>query len=229
MDGLGEEGEITIKHDFRYISKNDPAVKEAYANLVNMQHELQNVLRGTFTFQFTPVGSYKRNMITRDVKSNVGFDFDFNIEVNDNGLTAAQTKMKLQEAMNRVVTKYGYDYPENSTRVLTIKKKDRKNCQIIHSCDFAIVNNYVDDDGNECQEYIRFNKKNNTYSWCEQPDGYYMLPDKIEWVKQNGLWTDVRNLYLDLKNKNDNPDVHSRTIFAITVHQICQKNGFFDE
>ena len=56
-----------------------------------------------------------------------------------------------------------------------------------------------------------------------------MLPDKIEWVKQNGLWTDVRDLYLDLKNKNDNPDVHSRTIFAITVHQICQKNGFFDE
>ena len=55
-----------------------------------------------------------------------------------------------------------------------------------------------------------------------------MLPDKAEWIKENGLQNDMRDLYIEKKNKNNNPDVHSRTIFAITVHEICQKSGFYE-
>lgn len=36
-----------------------------------------------FTFQFTFIGSSSRNMITYDPTTNVGFDFDVNIAVND--------------------------------------------------------------------------------------------------------------------------------------------------
>lgn len=170
-------------------------------------------------------------MITYDLKSNVGFDFDFNIEVNDddNNYPPKEIKNILRVAFNKVVQKYGYDNPEDSTRVLTIKKKDRKNSRILHSCDFAIIHNYIDEDGYECQEYIHHNKKQKSYNWCEQPRGFYMLIEKVKWIKENKLWNKMTQLYLQKKNCNTDEHVHSRSIFASAVHQICQQNGFFNE
>lgn len=218
-----------MKHDFQYISKNNQAVKDDYNNLVKLLNELQKVMSKSFTFQYTIVGSYKRNMITYDTKSNVGYDFNFNIEVNDEVLKASQIKQRLLDGLNKVAPKYGYDFPENSTSVITIKKKDTKKSRIISSCDFCIVNNYEDEEGNDCQEYIHFDKKTNTYFWNERSAGYYLLPDKIEWVKDNNLWDEVRTRYIKLKNTNVDPDIHSRTLFANAVHQMCQKYGYFEE
>ena len=219
-----------MQHDFHFISKKDPKVKKAYNDILNILKEVQDLVRKKFTFRFDVVGSYKRNMITYDAKSNVGYDFDFNIEVNDgNGrYKPKQLKNMLQNAIDAVCVKYGYDHPEDSTRVLTIKMKNRKKSCILHSCDFAIVNNYIDDDGYEGQEYIH-NDKHGNYTWCEQPEGYYMLPDKIDWIKENDLWDVMLKLYIEKKNGNSDPNVHSRTIFAVTVHEICQKFGFYEE
>ena len=218
-----------MQHDFHYISKKDPRVKKAYIDILDILKEAQDLLRKKFTFRFDVVGSYKRNMITYDAKSNVGFDFDFNIEVNDDRYTPKQLKNMLQNAIGAVCVKYGYDFPEDSTRVLTIKMKNRKKSCIIHSCDFAIVNNYIDDEGYKGQEYIHYNKAHNSYIWCEQPEGYYMFPDKVDWIKKNGWQNDMRDLYIEKKNKNNDPNVHSRTIFAVTVHEICQKSGFYKD
>lgn len=219
-----------MQHDFHFISKKDPKVKKAYNDILNILKEAQDLVGKKFTFRFDVVGSYKRNMITYDSKSNVGYDFDFNIEVNDgNGrYKPKQLKNMLQNAIDTVCVKYGYDHPEDSTRVLTIKMKNRKKSCILHSCDFAIVNNYIDDDGYEGQEYIH-NDKHGNYTWCEQSEGYYMLPDKIDWIKENDLWDDMRDLYIEKKNKNNDPNVHSRTIFAITVHEVCQRFGFYED
>lgn len=219
-----------MQHDFHFISKKDPKVKKAYNDILNILKEVQDLARKKFTFRFDVVGSYKRNMITYDAKSNVGYDFDFNIEVNDGNdrYKPKQLKNMLQNAIDAVCVKYGYDHPEDSTRVLTIKMKNRKKSCILHSCDFAIVNNYIDDDGYEGQEYIH-NDKHGNYTWCEQPEGYYMLPDKIDWIKENDLWDVMLKLYIEKKNRNNDPNVHSRTIFAVTVHEICQKFGFYEE
>lgn len=216
-----------MQHDFHYISKRDPEVKKAYNDILNILNEVQDLLRGKFTFRFDVVGSYKTNMITCDVKSNVGFDFDFNIEVNDddNKYSPKELKNMLQNAIGKVCIKYGYDFPEDSTRVLTIKKKNRKKSCIIHSCDFAIVNNYIDDEGYEGQEYIRYDKAHNNYTWCEQSKGY-MLEDKINWIKRNNLWSTMKDLYIEKKNQNNNPNMHSRTILAIAVNDICTGAGF---
>ncbi len=219
-----------MQHDFHFISKKDPKVKKAYNDILNILKEVQDLVRKKFTFRFDVVGSYKRNMITYDAKSNVGYDFDFNIEVNDGNdrYKPKQLKNMLQNAIDAVCVKYGYEHPEDSTRVLTIKMKNRKKSCILHSCDFAIVNNYIDDDGYEGQEYIH-NDKHGNYTWCEQPEGYYMLPDKIDWIKENDLWDVMLKLYIEKKNRNNDPNVHSRTIFAVTVHEICQKFGFYEE
>lgn len=216
-----------MSYNFCYISKRNPEVQKAYNNVVSLIKEVQNLVRKDFTFRFDVVGSYKRNMITYDFKSNVGFDFDFNIEVNDDNEKFSEEKIRniIRQALNKIVKKYGYDYPEDSTRVLTIKVKDKKNSRILHSCDFAIVNNYSDVNC-EGQQYIRFNKKHNTYEWCEQGKGYYMLEEKVEWIKESDLWGELRNLYIKKKNINYNPYCRSRAIFAMAVHEICQKYGF---
>ncbi len=106
--------------------------------------------------------------------------------------------------------------------------KDKQNSSILHSCDFAIVNNYIDDDGNECQEYIHFNKKQRSYTWEEQPYGYYLLDEKVAWIRDNGYTDEMRKLYLRKKNFNTDLNKHSRSIYAETVHEICQKHDYYN-
>ena len=222
---------MKMKHDFHYISKRDPQIVEAYNDLMALLKEVRKELKKDYTFQHKIVGSYARNMITYDAKGNTGYDFDVNIYPNDddNTIKPKDMKLKLKAALNKYGKVHGFAPTEDSTRVLTLKVKDQKHSRIVYSVDFCIVNDYTDDDGEDCQEYIHFNKKQKTYEWQEQSYGYCMLPDKIQWCKDNQLWQQVTELYIEKKNENDDPNVHSRTIFANTVHQVCQQNGCFDE
>ena len=213
-------------YSFEYVSKNE--WKPVRENLIEIIHCVQDEVREHFTFRYDFVGSSKRNMITRDVKGNKGFDFDVNIEVNDpdENYSAEEIRKIIKNALDKVlssrsVNKFNYDNVENSTRVLTIKVKDRANSRIVHSCDFCIVNEC----GNGRQQYIRFNKKQNSFSWEYQPKGYYELPEKINWIKSNDLWGELKSYYLYKKNINTDPNKHSRTIFAEAVHEIWQKNN----
>lgn len=219
-----------MQHDFHSISKEDPKVVKAYDDIRNIPKEVQDLVSEEFTFRFDVVGSYKSDMITYDAKSNVGYDFDIDIEVNDSSkYPPKKLKNMLQQAIGDVCTKYGYDYPEDSTRVLTIKMKNREQSCIIHGCDFAIVTKDIDGEGYEGWKYIHYVKSHGEYTWCKQPKGYYTLPKKVDWIKANGLWDALQDLYIEKKNKNDDPNVHSRSIFAITVHEICQKYGFYGD
>lgn len=212
-------------YNFQYVSKKEIApIKGQVIKLIGL---VQKEIREQFTFQYEFIGSVKRNMVTCDVKSNIGFDFDVNIMVNDDDEEYSAKKIKriLIQAFDRFANRYHYDFCEDSTRVFTIKVKDKNNSRILYSCDFAIVNNYGD-----CQqEYIRFNKKAKTYTWEKQPDGFYLLPKKIEFCKENSLWQEVRNTYIEKKNRNTDKNKKSRSIFADTIHQVCQRNGYFDE
>ena len=215
-------------HEFEYVPKEE--WKPVKDELFEVIHKLQKEVSDQFTFQYRFVGSSKRNMITRDLKSNTGFDFDVNIEVNDPNEDYSAQKIReiLRKGLNKVTNPYGYpsfgyDYTKDSTRVLTIKVKDRTNSRILYSCDFCIIYQCEDDR----QQYIRYNKKQNSYSWEYQPRGYMALPTKIEWIKKHGLWQQVRDTYLDNKNKNTDTNKKSRSIFAETIHQICQQNGYY--
>ncbi|MBO5069316.1 MAG: hypothetical protein J6C37_03010 [Roseburia sp.] len=216
-------------HDFEYVPKYEwEPVRDELFEII---HRLQDEVREDFTFQYHFVGSSKRKMITRDRNSNTGFDFDVNIEVNDpdGKYSAEEIRNILHRGIDKVNNPYGhsifrYDYTEESTRVLTIKVKDKVNSRILHSCDFCII--YECRDGR--QQYIRYNKKQNSYSWEYQPKGYMELPAKIEWVKKHGLWQQVRNDYIYKKNTNTDENKKSRSVFADTVHQVCQQNGYYE-
>lgn len=209
-------------HDFRYVTKKQaqPIKDELYQIL----YMVQDLVRDNFTFSFTPIGSSSRNMITCDAKSNIGFDFDINIEVNDDNedFEPKEIRTIIRTAIDRVAPRYRYKSCEDSTRVLTIKKVDTSHSRIIHSCDFAIVHNCTDGR----QQYIRFNKDNNYYYWEYQGKGFVGLEKKMDWLKRENLWGELQDYYIYKKNCNDNPDKHSRSIFAESINEMCQKNGY---
>ena len=209
-------------HDFRYVTKKQaqPIKDELYQIL----YMVQDLVRDNFTFSFTPIVSSSRNMITCYAKSNIGFDFDINIEVNDDNedFEPKEIRTIIRTAIDRVAPRYGYKNCEDSTRVLTIKKVDTSHSRIIHSCDFAIVYNC----GDGRQQYIRFNKDNNYYFWEYQGKGFVGLEKKMDWLKRENLWGELQDYYIYKKNCNDNPDKHSRSIFAESINEMCQKNGY---
>ena len=210
-------------YHFEYVpeSQTKPVKKE----LLEIIYDVQDLLRDKFTFRFDFIGSSARNMITQDVRSNIGFDFDVNIEVNDpeDIYSAEELRRLVRKTLDKVAPRYGYSFAEDSTRVLTIKKKNTLLSRIEHSCDFAIVNNYTDEDGIHRQEYIRYNKQARRYVWEIQPAGYRQLIEKADWLRHHGYWEEVKSLYLEKKNYNTDPSKRSRALYAEAVNEIGTK------
>ena len=208
--------------DFRYVTRDE--ARDVRMDLIYLIRDVGNYVRDYFTFQFNFIGSSARNMITYDADSNIGYDFDVNIYVNDpdEEYSPEEIRTKIFEALQAVAPNYGYQKIENSTSVITIKMVDYYNSRICHSCDFAVV--YDCEDGQ--QQYIRLNKVTNQYQWVYRGKGYEGQTKKIEWLKQKGLWNEVRDYYLYKKDSNSNPDKHSRAIFAETINEMCKKHGY---
>lgn len=201
---------------FEYVSKKEAAPQKR--NLVFLFKEVQNDVKAYFTFRFDFIGSSSRNMITREVNGNIGYDFDVNIEPNDpeEKYSAEQIRNIIFEAFQKHMGKYGYSKIENSTSVITIKAVDKENSRLEHSCDIAIVYNC----GNGQQQYIRCYKGwRLSYRW-EYRDKAYDIDEKLQWIEENRLKQQLRDQYLINKSRNNNPEKHSRTIFAETVNNI---------
>jgi hypothetical protein len=206
--------------NFEYVTKREysPVKKDLIKLIMLVKKEVSDY----FDFNFSFIGSVKTNTITREINSNIGYDFDVNLRVNDEDVnfSAKEIKKILMNGFNKYNYLFAYDYCEDSKRVITIKVKDRNNSRILHSCDFAIV--YDCSDGR--QQYIKFNKNQNSYSWEYQQKGFYQLEERKELIKQAGLWQKVRNLYLYKKNNNVDTNKKSRSIFAETVNEIYNQN-----
>lgn len=209
------------RHDFRYVNKKEalPMKKE----LIALINEVQDEVRKYFTFDFKFIGSSSRNMITYDAKGNTGFDFDVNIEPNTPEMYKSyEIHNIIFNALRKSVGKYGYSKAEESTSVITIKVIENKS--IKYSCDFAIVHHYKDQ--KERQEYIKFDKSQRRYLWNQREDEYYQLGNRINWLKKKDLWDELREYYIFKKNKNNDPDKHSRSIYAESIKEMCDKYGY---
>ena len=215
---MGEKGNKNMLHNFVYVSPEE--YEPVRDDLISLIHDVQDYVRDEFTFQYRFVGSASRHMITKDLNSNIGYDFDVNIEPNDDyeNYEPQEIRMILMNAINRFASKYGYENCSDGTKVLNIKTIDSYRSRIIHSCDFAIV--YNCNDGRP--QYIRHNKKTNNYTWEYRPKGFG-LDMKEKWLKNNNLWGKVREYYLYKKNINDNPNKKSISIYAETINEMYSK------
>lgn len=206
-------------YHYDYVSKNQAAPYKK--ELIEIIKKVQDEVRDDFTFQFTFIGSSSRNMITFDPTTNIGFDFDVNLEVNDEDQNYGpdEIRRKLHDAFAKIAYQYGYNKFEDSTRVITIKVVDYWRSRISHSCDFAVVYN-----SKKGQQYIRFNKESGEYNWVFQKQPYEDLEKRADFLKKNGHWNEVLKVYLDKKNNNDNPDKHSRSLYAETINECYRRH-----
>lgn len=205
-------------YNFEYVTKAEYSpVKKSLINLIN---QVQDEVRNHFTFRFDFIGSASRNMITCDYSMNTGYDFDIDIRVNDDdkNFSPKQIKNIIREAFDKHGFKHDYSFAEDSKRVLTIKFINHNNSKIIHSCDFAIVH-----DGKDGQQYIHFNKYQNTYEWQYQPKEHYEVFKKTNKLKKQGKWTEVRNEYLRMKNENKDKNKKSRHIYEEVINNLYKK------
>lgn len=207
-------------YHFEYVSKKEAAPYKA--ELIEILHQVRDYVRDDFTFQFTFIGSSSRNMITYDPTTNIGFDFDVNITVNDDDEDYSPEEIRtiLHNAFSRFMTAYGYNKCEQSTRVISIKVVDQWSSRVIRSCDFAVVY-----EGRNGQQYIRFNKERNYFSWEFQTQPYKELEFRADYLKENGHWNEVLEVYLDKKNNNYNPDKHSRSLYAETINECFRRHN----
>ena len=228
---------------FEFVSKKE--VSLAKSEIEQIIHKVQDYLRDNniITFQYQLIGSASnhRHLVTRIVDGNKGFDMDYNIiikSINKTYDNAKNIKHILMDTFNKFLPK-NFSRCEDSSSVFTIKKIDKQDSKIIYSFDFAIVNYYEDyfrnpaydedyDDPEdeyyciEIQEYIYFDKHNNKYIWQQRPIAFENHRFKEQYVKNNGLWNELRDLYL--KQKNSQPSKKSRIIYYESLDQIYQKH-----
>lgn len=205
---------------YEYVSRKEAAPYKA--ELIEFLHKVQDCVRDRFTFDFKFIGSSSRNMITYDPTTNVGFDFDVNITVNDDEEEYSPEEIRtiLHNAFSRFMSAYGYNKCEQSTRVISIKVIDPFRSRIVHSCDFAVVH-----EGRYGQQYIRFNKERNNYSWEYQKQSYRELESRAEALRKDSqLWDEVLNVYLDKKNFNNDLNKHSRSLYAETINECYRRH-----
>lgn len=209
---------------FEYVTKSEyqPFKLEVDEILKSIQRDLRE--NGILTFQFNLIGSAKRKLITRVENGNQGFDLDYNIVIQrifNNGYKNAKLlKQKFIDLFNKYFDD-SYDYSEDSTSVITIKKLNAQRNKIICSVDIAIVSYYEDEEGMERQKYIRFDKNSGNYSWAlrKVATNHRHVEDLI---KEKNLWEDVKVLYLN--NKNKGPKKESRIVYYQTLETIYRRN-----
>lgn len=207
-------------YHYDYVTKKEAAPYKK--DLIDLIHEVQiEVSDGYgFTFQPTFIGSSSRNMITYDPGTNVGFDFDVDLEVNaaEDEYSAKEIRNALRWALEKCRRRYGYNKCEDSTRVITLKVIDYWRSKIQYSCDLAIVRN-----GKIGKEYIRFNKNQRSYTWAEQGQPYKKLEARADWLKKHGCWMQVREVYLEKKNSNMDMNKRSRALCAETINECYDR------
>lgn len=212
------------QHEFKYVTRKE--ARPARTKLEKLICQLHNDkdLKKYFTFEHKYVGSSKRNMITKDIKGNNGYDFDVDIipNISQEQYTPKEIKKLVIKALDKYTKEYGFSYSKDSKSVITIKSIDHKNSEVIYSCDFAIVR--IDNTGKK--QFIMHDKTSGKYEWKYRGGGYNGISEKYDWIKERKLIQELRDFYLELKNKNLCEDKRSRSIFVESVNVICNRNGY---
>lgn len=209
---------------YEFVSKKE--YTPVRIELENIIKKVQVILKKEFTFQFKLVGSGGRHLITREVNGNKGFDFDYNLILNQYNKNAKYVKEKFIDAINKAVKGTNFSNAEDSTTSITIKVKNTKASKIEHSCDFAIVY-YLDDSENHHLKYIRHDKNQNQYIWAVRHNSYN-IDKKLEWLKNNNknYWNELKyEHYLKLKENNKDPNKHSFQLYHEAVNNMYNKNN----
>lgn len=190
------------------------------------------------TSQFTLVGSGARNMVTRN--GNGPFDLDYNLEIikaldeywNDLHHLKGTVRVALDKAIG---IKSCFSESQDSTSCLTALLHFDDEPSVKFSFDVAIV--MKNSKGSLCrllQNKNGFGIGNDQYVWNEVPDSHDVA-QKAKQIKSKGLWLEVREQYVELKNMyllRHDKNHPSFIVYVEAVNQVyneyfCQKSNSY--
>ena len=203
---------------YEYVTKAE--LKPAKEQIEKIIRDLHTSLRTeNVTFEEKLIGSGGKNLVTKVVGGNAGFDFDYNFVIQkDNDLDAKHLRQLFVRKLEEIIANTSYSSVSDGEQSFTIKVVDKKRSQIKHGCDFAIVNEYIDNQNNFRQEILVKHSSNN-YSWEDKPISKN-YSTKVSNLKANGLWNEVRDEYLKIKNNNRDGNKKSYTMYYEAVNNV---------
>ena len=202
--------------NYEYVSKDE--VRPYEELFEEVFREIQKELRkkNGLTFSFALVGSAKRNLVVRH--HNKGFDCDYQLYLqrNKQELSAEEIKKLLIKKFDEKMPNE-FDYCEDSTSSITIKKKITKQSKIEFSYDIIIMDLYED------ASYILRKNGSGQYVWNQLPD-FTSFEDDYRQIEGADMWEDLRQCYYDKKiaKNNGSPKYKDKKSFQL-LHQAVKE------
>ena len=201
---------------YEYVSKDEVRPYEELFEEVFREIQKELKKKNGLTFSFALVGSAKRNLVVRH--HNKGFDCDYQLYLqrNKQELSAEKIKKLLIKKFDEKMPSE-FDYCEDSTSSITIKKKITKQSKIEFSYDIVIMDLYED------ASYILRKNGSGQYVWNQLPD-FTSFEDDYRQIEGTDMWEDLRQGYYDKKieKNNGSPKYKDKKSFQL-LHQAVKE------
>lgn len=225
MGGMGEKE----KSMYHYIEDKDflKRMKSLCSDIINrLVQSINN--DSVMTVEAHLVGSGARNLITQNAKEPIDLDYNlcvlevFGISFND----SRAIKEHIRKHFNSILQSFDLDDCQDSTsafstNLIVFKKGNKTNFKI----DLGIVR-----ERNHGWERLIHRKTGivsfDQWYWNEAPYSRG-LANKVDTIKDENLWLEVRDLYLDKKNmylsRGDKENHPSFNVYIETINEIYYK------
>jgi hypothetical protein len=208
--------------DKEYLKK----LKSCCSDIINQLVQFINE-DGVMEVQAHLVGSGARNLITQNEQEPV--DLDYNLEILDSGEFNINDGRGIEEyvrkAFNKVLNRNGWGDCHDSTSAFTTEQRVfNEGNKTPFSIDLCII---------RCDQigwYRLIHKKTgwvdlDQYYWNQAPNSHG-LQNRVDWLKEQSLWIEVREAYLKKKNwylRYQNYDHSSFNCFIEAVNEVYNK------
>ena len=203
--------------------------KEFLINMRSACFDLMNQLKQRINndnymeVDFHLVGSGARNLETQNANEPIDLDFNLNIKSIRNGIfDAPKIKEYVRKEFNKILNNNGQEDCKDSKSVLsTAKMSLEKGNKTKFSIDLAIVREKPNGSWSRLIHEKTGNTNQDRWFWNEGPQSKG-LTKKVEVIKSNNHWNDVREAYLDKKNMYLKRNDHSHPSFNCYIEAVNQ-------
>ena len=223
----GREGGVSVAYEFVYESEAKHYRSDCSRTLKKTCELLKK--KGIFA-QFSLVGSGVRNMVTRN--GDGPYDLDYNllvIKADGEYRDPRLLKDAIRNSLNKAVGRKFFSDTQDSTSCLTALLHFRDTPNVEFSFDVAIIKK--NPNGNDMR---LIHNKNvyalgwDQYTWNEVPNSY-QVKDKADEIKEEGLWQEVRDRYLEKKNMYLSRQDRNHPSFVVYVEAVNEVyNRYFN-
>ena len=228
MGGMGEK-EIVIMYHYIEDKVFLKDMKYLCSNIINQLVQLINN-DSVMEVEAHLVGSGARNLITQN--SNEPIDLDYNLYIADFGDFSSSNEREIKEYVrkqfNIILKRNGWSDCMDSTSVLTTEKRHfTKGNHTEFSIDLAIVFNNRDGWHRLIHDKTGFAAWDR-YCWNIVPNSRDLF-DKVTDIKDEHLWNEVIDVYLEKKNMYLRRQDYNHPSFNVYVEAVNQVfNKYFD-